>query len=356
MHVDLLWLTAALLSFPVLTLCDPLNVLVAPNLLRVGTTEKVFVEAQDYNGGNIQVKISVKNHPKKTSELTSQSVVLTADKNFQAIVDIMIKAEDGNALQEYSLFLRGCGKVMEEVQYMYASKDGYGTVTYLLTRNMHSLVHCAFIMGKSRVAPMKSVTIPRMELIAATMASRMDVIWKKELHLQLQDSVFWTDGASVLKYIKNETSRFKIFVANRVTEILKASQASQWRYVDTASCPADVASRGSTAKVFLKNRTWISGPAYQDANRWLTYHQTESLRMNHHLPVLGWIILDLSRRHTVVLIVDNTAPRNSWLIGRIIQTFPDRRGFVHHEQVKTKTNCLERPITKVCLLQEAEDG
>ncbi|KAK2818280.1 hypothetical protein Q7C36_022213 [Tachysurus vachellii] len=90
MHVDLLWLTAALLSFPVLTLCDPLNVLVAPNLLRVGTPEKVFVEVQDNKGGNIPVKISVKNHPKKTSELTSQSVVLNADKNYQATVDITI--------------------------------------------------------------------------------------------------------------------------------------------------------------------------------------------------------------------------------------------------------------------------
>ncbi|XP_026992186.2 complement C3-like isoform X1 [Tachysurus fulvidraco] len=90
MHVDLLWLTAALLSFPVHTLCDPLNVLVAPNLLRVGTPEKVFVEAQDYNGGSIPVMISVKNYPKKTSELTSKSVLLTADKNYQAIVDITI--------------------------------------------------------------------------------------------------------------------------------------------------------------------------------------------------------------------------------------------------------------------------
>lgn len=52
-----------------------------------------------------------------------------------------------------------------------ASKDGYGTMTYLLYYNMHSQVHCAFIMGKSRIAPVKSVTIPRMELIATTMAS-----------------------------------------------------------------------------------------------------------------------------------------------------------------------------------------
>lgn len=60
-----------------------------------------------------------------------------------------------------------------------ASQDGYGTVAYLLLGNMYSQVHCAFIMGKSRVAPLKSVTIPRMELIAATMASHMDVLWRK---------------------------------------------------------------------------------------------------------------------------------------------------------------------------------
>ena len=55
----------------------------------------------------------------------------------------------------------------------------------------------------------------------------------------------------------------------------------------------------------------------------------------------------------VVLIVDETAPRNSWLMGKVIQTFPDRRGFVRRLQIKTKTSSLERPITKVCLLQEA---
>lgn len=58
----------------------------------------------------------------------------------------------------------------------------------------------------------------------------------------------------------------------------------------------------------------------------------------------------------IVLIVDNTAPRNCWPMERIIQTFPDRRGFVRHVQINTKSSCLERPITKVCLLREAEDG
>ncbi|KAM9455095.1 complement C3-like [Clarias gariepinus] len=90
MYVDVVWLTAALLSFPLITLCDPLNVLVAPNLLRIGTNEKVFVEAQDYTGSNLNVKISVKNHPHKTTELTSVSVVLTAANNYQAVAGIKI--------------------------------------------------------------------------------------------------------------------------------------------------------------------------------------------------------------------------------------------------------------------------
>lgn len=143
-----------------------------------------------------------------------------------------------------------------------ASEDGYGVVTYLLSQNAHSQVHSAFVMGRARVAPLKSVTIPRMELIAATMASRMDILWRKELHMRLQDSVFWTDSASVLKYIRNETSRFKVFVANRVSEIYKASQPSQWRYVETAGNPADIASRGVKIDVFLRNTIWMSGPDF----------------------------------------------------------------------------------------------
>lgn len=69
-----------------------------------------------------------------------------------------------------------------------ASEEGYGTVTYLLLRNEHSQVHSTFIMGKSRVAPLKPDTIPRMELTAAVVAARMDKLWRKELRLQLRDS------------------------------------------------------------------------------------------------------------------------------------------------------------------------
>uniref|UniRef100_A0A671NQ49 Complement C3-like n=1 Tax=Sinocyclocheilus anshuiensis TaxID=1608454 RepID=A0A671NQ49_9TELE len=90
MEVKLLFLTVVLLSSPLLTLCAPLFVLSAPNLLRVGSSENLFVEAQDYSGVALDVKIIVKNHPKKDKEILSKSVKLTSDKNFQILTDIKI--------------------------------------------------------------------------------------------------------------------------------------------------------------------------------------------------------------------------------------------------------------------------
>ncbi|XP_076845464.1 complement C3-like isoform X2 [Brachyhypopomus gauderio] len=90
MLLDLVWLTATLLCFPLLSLCDPLFIMSAPNLLRVGSLEKVFVEAQDYTGNDFNVKIMVKNYPQKILELTSTSVTVRASASYQALVNIKI--------------------------------------------------------------------------------------------------------------------------------------------------------------------------------------------------------------------------------------------------------------------------
>ena len=57
-----------------------------------------------------------------------------------------------------------------------------------------------------------------------------------------------------------------------------------------------------------------------------------------------------------VLIVDNTAPRNSWVLGKVIEAVTDKHGLVHQVHMKTKTSMLDRPMTKVCLLHEAQWG
>ncbi|KAG5278132.1 hypothetical protein AALO_G00095550 [Alosa alosa] len=92
MRVDLVvvCVAAVALSLPTLSTCDPLFVLSAPSILRVNTPEKVFVEAQDYTGGDLDVKITVMNYPRKNTELTTTSVTLNKANQYMLLADITI--------------------------------------------------------------------------------------------------------------------------------------------------------------------------------------------------------------------------------------------------------------------------
>ena len=100
-----------------------------------------------------------------------------------------------------------------------ASQKRYGAVTYLRITDHYGNVKCSFVMGKSRLAPLKPVTIPRMELSAAVIATRLDNLSRKGLSLPIDQSFFWTDSTCVLRYIENQDKRFQTFVANRVATI-----------------------------------------------------------------------------------------------------------------------------------------
>ncbi|XP_049329531.1 uncharacterized protein LOC125794101 [Astyanax mexicanus] len=143
-----------------------------------------------------------------------------------------------------------------------ASEVGYGMVTYLRLVNSQEQVHVKFVMGKSRVAPLKLLTIPRLELAAAVLAVRIDRMLMDELKLDLEPSVFWTDSTTVLKYIRSDSRRFHTFVANRVNAIRGMSHVSQWKHVSGKLNPADYASRGLNAAEFLKGNNWINGPKF----------------------------------------------------------------------------------------------
>uniref|UniRef100_A0A672Q8D0 Complement C3-like n=1 Tax=Sinocyclocheilus grahami TaxID=75366 RepID=A0A672Q8D0_SINGR len=96
MEVKLLFLTVVLLSSPLLTLCDPLFVLSAPNLLRVGSSENLFVEAQDYSGAALDVKIIVKNHPKKTLMISAVAVFM--------LISVFLKNPQGITVSSEKMF------------------------------------------------------------------------------------------------------------------------------------------------------------------------------------------------------------------------------------------------------------
>ena len=143
-----------------------------------------------------------------------------------------------------------------------ASEFGYGTVSYLRKEAEDGTVKCSFVMAKSRTAPLQYVSVPRLELQAATIAVRVHDMILKEIDLNISSTFFWTDSKITLQYINNESRRFKTYVANRVSEIRDVSQPSQWRHCPGTLNPADDASRGLSAHQLLSSGRWFSGPAF----------------------------------------------------------------------------------------------
>ena len=93
-------------------------------------------------------------------------------------------------------------------------EKGYGQVTYLCAVDEIGKVHCSLVMGKARVAPLKYITIPRMELLAATPSVKVSVMLWKGFQFPITRDIFWTDSEAVLGYIRNHSRKFKVFVAN----------------------------------------------------------------------------------------------------------------------------------------------
>ena len=100
-----------------------------------------------------------------------------------------------------------------------ASEVGYGTARYLRIAYPDEKIECAFIIGKSRNAPIKTLSILRLELQGALLAARFDLAVRKELNFKFERVVFWTDSMITLNYIHNESRRPQSYVANRVGEI-----------------------------------------------------------------------------------------------------------------------------------------
>ncbi|XP_071085629.1 uncharacterized protein [Haliotis cracherodii] len=162
-----------------------------------------------------------------------------------------------------------------------ASIAGYGPVSYVRIVDSCGRIHCSFLMAKSTLAPIKSITIPRLELCAAVLSVILDEMLRKELRMETEQSTFWTDSMIVLHYIKNDFQRYQTFVANRVTQIREGSSPQSWRYVQSSLNPAEDASRGLDADELLAKENWLQGPSFLWENK-DTWQKTPTV-----LPVSG---------------------------------------------------------------------
>ena len=140
------------------------------------------------------------------------------------------------------------------------SEDAYGSIVYYRNAYPSGLITSVIVAAKTNVAPLRAISVPRLELMGAVHGLRLTKEISKALNVS--DVVFWSDSVDVLWRLRNASRRFKPFVANRVAEIQSLTSSNQWRYVSTDNNPADLARRGVTASGLACSEIWWQGPKF----------------------------------------------------------------------------------------------
>ena len=150
-----------------------------------------------------------------------------------------------------------------------SSQDIFSAVEFLLaqvtTPTGKVKTELAFVLGKARMAPMKVMTVPRVELQAALLAVRLNNKIIQALTVTVNQVFMLTDSMTVLQWI-NSNEKQPIFVANRVCEILEYTSVDQWNHVATKVNSADIGTRGMSAEV-LQLSSWVNGPHFVTNSR-----------------------------------------------------------------------------------------
>ena len=156
---------------------------------------------------------------------------------------------------------RGIVKSVSLHTFVDASESAYGAVVYVRTK-YDDKVLISLAAAKTKVSPLKAVSIPRLELMGAHLGSTLAQSVGKVLSITKQQMIFWSDSMDVLWWIRGYSRVYKPFVANRVGDIQSCSDPEQWRYVPTGINPADYLTRGLRATELDEKKNWWAGPEY----------------------------------------------------------------------------------------------
>ena len=148
-----------------------------------------------------------------------------------------------------------------------SSQEVFCAVGFLCARLSSShKTQISFIFGKARVAPMKALSLPKLKLQAALLATRLKDDKLTNLTVSIIQVYMWTDSTTVLHWL-NSTEKLPVFVANRVGEVLKSTTIDEWHHVLSGDNPADTDKRGSSREA-LKYSSWVIGPSILRTTDW----------------------------------------------------------------------------------------
>ncbi|GFU45635.1 integrase catalytic domain-containing protein [Trichonephila clavipes] len=138
----------------------------------------------------------------------------------------------------------------------------YGAALYLRCINTSGEISVRFLCSKSKVAPLKSITIPRLELCGAVLLSRLLKRALDAFKVNISQIYLWTDSSTVLAWIKKPLAQLKTFVRNRVSIIQELTENDFWKHVNSENNPADILSRGISPDKIQHCELWWFGPPF----------------------------------------------------------------------------------------------
>ena len=153
-----------------------------------------------------------------------------------------------------------------------ASETAFGAVIYSRVSSTDDSYFVSLLTAKSRVAPVKTLSLPGLELSATVVAAKLvqsTTLAMSKLSVNISRVVAWTDSTKVLSWLASYPETWGCFVANRVSLIQEQVAPSQWKHVLSEQKPADCASRGKTATDLLDFNQWCKCPD------WLALDETQ---------------------------------------------------------------------------------
>ncbi|XP_062538351.1 uncharacterized protein LOC134206637 [Armigeres subalbatus] len=195
-------------------------------------------------------------------------------------------------------------KELQVHMFVDASESAYACAAYVVLDCIGGR-RCTLIASKTKVSPLKPLSIPRLELQAAMMGTRLMQSICSSMTLPIDKRFFWTDSSTVLAWLRSDSRKYHQFVGFRVGEILSSSNIDEWRYVPTCLNVADEATKWNSGPTFHAGNRWFSGPEFLLKNEkdWPTdtVHSNKSTTLEelrpvflHHCTVMPQLI-DVSR-------------------------------------------------------------